>query len=984
MSTTEINNVYDKAFILNQTCKQALDTVTALASKILNCPISIISLSDKNVTWIASIFGASIHELNCSLDLHHAAMMHGDHYAISNAAMHPTLRHHSLVTSKFNLRFYASVPLITDNGDKLGLLSVIDLNPKEISEFDLEILKSLAKNVTAQLSMNLKLNQLQHEHADGEGQRYQLYLEGDNVGDWDWDIINNRANLSENWMQLLGYQANEVSAKAEGWLNRIHRDDRKKVSAKIKRYIQIGEGVFNSEHRMICKDGSVKWILTRCKLLSHTANGKPFKMIGTDFDITKRKLVEIALQESERKFRIIFERNPLGIAIIDSITGVFQQVNPRFSRIVGWSVGDILSMDWMQMTHPDDIKEQAENMELMLKKQTSFHMIKRYLKPDNEVVWVDVTIVPIGFKDASPIHICIIDDITEKRKSQEQLKLLETSISHLNDVVLITEAEPISPPGPRILFVNDAFERMTGFTRDEAIGNTPRILQGPNTQKAQLDQIKKALSSWKPIRVELINYKKDGSEFWMELDITPIADSTGWYTHWVAIERDITERKLAESKIEELAFYDSLTELPNRRLLIDRLKHQLVTVSRSRKHGALFFIDLDNFKSLNDSMGHDIGDLLLIQVAQRLSQSIRKGDTASRFGGDEFVLMLPNLSEIHQEAVKQANIIGKKIMAAFAEPFLLKGTDYLITPSIGIALFSREDADVEKILKKADLAMYQAKAVGKNTICFFSSLMQEIVTKRATLESELWLALDQEQFVLHYQPQISLKTPFGVEALVRWDHPQLGMISPADFIPVAEETSLIIPLGIWVLKCACHQLVIWSKTEGLSNMTIAVNVSVRQFSHISFIDDIKKVIKDTNVDPSKLKLELTESILVSNTEDAINKINILKAMGIGFVLDDFGIGYSSLSYLKQLPLDQIKIDQSFVRDILIDSDDATIVISIIRLAQSLNIDVIAEGVETQGQLDYLSAHGCEKYQGYLFSRPLPILECEKFLLEKTT
>jgi diguanylate cyclase (GGDEF)-like protein/PAS domain S-box-containing protein len=523
---------------------------------------------------------------------------------------------------------------------------------------------------------------------------------------------------------------------------------------------------------------------------------------------------------------------------------------------------------------------------------------------------------------------------------------------------------------------------MTGFTKEEAIGNSPRILQGPNTQKDQLDQIKQALDSWKPIRVELINYKKDGSEFWMELDITPIADSTGWYTHWVAIERDITERKIAENKIEQLAFYDSLTELPNRRLLIDRLKHQLVTVSRSQEHGALFFIDLDNFKNLNDSLGHDIGDLLLVQVAQRLTQSIRKSDTASRFGGDEFVLMLPNLSEIHQEAVNQTNIIGNKLLTAFAQPFLLKGSDYFITPSIGVTLFNHENEDVVNIIKNADLAMYQAKATGKNTICFFSSLLQETVTKRSTLESELRLALDQEQFALHYQPQITLETPFGVEALVRWQHPMLGMVSPAEFIPIAEECGLIIPLGIWILKSACNQLVMWSKIKELSEMTIAVNVSVRQFSHISFIDDIKKVINDTNVDPSKLKLELTESILVSNTEEAINKINLLRAMGIGFALDDFGIGYSSLSYLKQLPLDQIKIDQSFVRDILIDSDDATIAISIIRLAQSLNIDVIAEGVETKGQLDFLKMHGCEKYQGYLFSKPLPIHQCEVFLLEK--
>lgn len=961
-----------------------LDRITALASKLLNCPVSTISLADQNGTWFKSVFGANIDEINSCSDLCAETMHCDSHHLISNAEIHPKACNNPLVTGDFNLRFYAGIPLITEDGYKLGALSIIDFNPRTISMSDLDTLNSLAKIATDQLSLILKLNlnEVQHKSINEKEERWQFALEGNEEGVWDWDIRNHQAIYSGKWLEMLGYEENEISTSADEWINRIHQDDRKKVSTKIERYLQIGKGVFSNEHRVECKDGNIKWILTRGKLVSHTREGKPLRMIGTDLDITERKLNEVTLRESEKLFRIIFERNPLGIAVIDSLTGAIQQVNHKFANIVGRSVELMQSIDWMQITHPDDIKDDVGNMTLMLERQTSgFNMIKRYLKPDGSIVWVDMTVVPIDVKDTYPKHLCIIDDITEKRKSQEQLKLLETSISHLNDVVLITEAEPISDSGPRILFVNDAFERMTGFTREEVIGQSPRILQGPNTQKEELNRIRQALKTWKPIRVELINYKKDGSEFWMELDITPIADSTGWYTHWVAIERDITERKQTENKIEQLAFYDSLTELPNRRLLIDRLKHQLVSCTRSRKHGALFFIDLDNFKNLNDSLGHDIGDLLLIKVAQRLSQCIRKSDTASRFGGDEFVLMLPDLSEIYQQAYKQTNMIGDKIITAFATPFLLKGTNHYITPSIGVTLFSNEDKEVERLLKNADLAMYQAKAAGKNSIRFFNSLMQETVSRRATLEAELRLALDQEQFTLHYQPQITCNSPVGVEALVRWQHPQLGMVSPAEFIPAAEDSGLIIPLGMWVLKKACNQLVLWSKIIELSEMTIAVNVSVRQFSHIGFIDDIKKVIKDTNVDPTKLKLELTESILVSNTEDAIYKINTLKAMGIGFVLDDFGIGYSSLSYLKQLPLDQIKIDQSFVRDILIDSDDATIAISIIRLAQSLNIDVVAEGVETPGQLEFLTEHGCDKYQGYLFSKPLPIDQCEKFILE---
>lgn len=593
-----------------------------------------------------------------------------------------------------------------------------------------------------------------------------------------------------------------------------------------------------------------------------------------------------------------------------------------------------------------------------------------------------MTVVPIDDENGRPRHLCIINDITDKRRSQEQLRLLETSIDYLNDVVLITEAEPFDLPGPKILFVNKAFERMTGYTRDEVIGQTPRLLQGPKTQRSELDRIKTALKKWEPVKVELINYKKNGQPFWIELDITPIADSTGWYTHWVAVERDISERKKSDKKIQRLAFYDALTGLANRRLLLDRLMQQILRCKRTNKYAALFFIDLDNFKNLNDTRGHDIGDLLLKQVAKALHKIVRATDTVSRFGGDEFVIMLADLSDDVDAAYTVTENIAEKIFNLFSSPFKLRGNDYHITPSLGITVFKDRSMDPEQVLKDSDLAMYEAKSSGKNTLRFFNKKIADTFTRKATIESELRSALIRDEFTLYYQPQVNEQGHvFGVEALIRWKHPQLGIVSPADFIPIAEASGLIIPIGNWVLQSACEQLAHWATRPKFKHLSIAVNISARQFIHHEMVSNLESFLRETGADPKKLKLELTETALVENIEEAVNKTIYLNNIGVSLALDDFGVGYSSMTYLQQLRLEQIKIDQSFVRDIPEDSNDAAIAISIISLAKSFDIEVLAEGVETKAQLDFLMMHGCKKFQGYHFSRPLPEEQFEAYMLQ---
>ena len=471
--------------------------------------------------------------------------------------------------------------------------------------------------------------------------------------------------------------------------------------------------------------------------------------------------------------------------------------------------------------------------------------------------------------------------------------------------------------------------------------------------------------------------KKDGALFWCNLvghAINPENMEEG--SIWSFL--DISERKQAEEKINELAFFDQLTGLPNRTLLLDRLRQTMTTTSRTGSYCALLFLDLDNFKTLNDTLGHEMGDLLLKEVAQRLTACVRAGDTSARLGGDEFVMILTNLSIDKRAAANQAEVIGEKIIAALNESYLLKDITYHNTPSIGATLFSGDQAEIEDLLKQADIAMYRAKDAGRNTIRFFDPDMEIIVKKRAALEKDLRNAVQKNQFLLHYQAQMAGGRLTGSEVLVRWQHPERGIVSPADFIPLAEESRLILPLGQWVLETACRQLVQWATHPDMSHLTVSVNVSAHQFHQADFVDQVLDILNKTGANPLLLKLELTESLLVSKVEEIIEKMFALKVKGVGFSLDDFGTGYSSLSYLKRLPLDQLKIDQSFVRDVLTDSNDATIAKTVIVLGQSLGLNVIAEGVETAEQRNFLAGAGCHAYQGYFYSKPLPLESFEEF------
>jgi diguanylate cyclase (GGDEF)-like protein/PAS domain S-box-containing protein len=588
--------------------------------------------------------------------------------------------------------------------------------------------------------------------------------------------------------------------------------------------------------------------------------------------------------------------------------------------------------------------------------------------------WLELRGFPFGAGLA--LHL---RDVSGRRRAQQHLTLLEGSIARLNDIVIITEAAPFRAPGPRIVFVNDAFERRTGYTRDEVIGHSPRFLQGPDTQRAQLDRIRAALEQWERVRVDLINYTRAGEPYWVDLDVSPVWDETRRLTHWVAVGRDITERKRDEEKIQYLAFYDPLTQLPNRQMLLDRL-NEAVGEHGTTRDGALMFIDLDNFKVLNDTLGHQKGDMLLQQVARRLRNCVAKGDLVARLGGDEFVVLLENTPEKPLDPLTAAQVVSQRILDGLGEPYVLPGYLHHSTCSIGVTLFGKNPSSVNELLKQADLAMYQAKAAGRNAVRFFDPEMQAVATANAALASDLRQAWRDNHLKIEYQPQVGMDGRMtGVEALLRWEHPTRGIVQPDQFIPTAEETSLIIPIGHWVLESACAQLAVWANRPDRAHLSIAVNVSVRQFRHPDFIDEVMNCVKRSGIPAGKLKLELTESLLADNLDAAIAKMRNLKDMGVRLSVDDFGIGYSSLSYLKRLPIDELKIDRGFVKDILTDGNDAAIAGTIIGLCRSLGLEVIAEGVETQEQRAFLARQGCHRYQGYLFCRPLPLAQLEAFM-----
>jgi len=603
--------------------------------------------------------------------------------------------------------------------------------------------------------------------------------------------------------------------------------------------------------------------------------------------------------------------------------------------------------------------------------------------------WFAMRVCPVR---GHPEHLLIShDNITQrcladaplvagKADAQEAALHTQTILDNMVDGVITISAQGLMES------FNKAASRIFDFAPEDVLGHNVNMLM-PQPHRGQHDSYLHNYLSTGVERVmgaprEVEGQRRDGTRFPMSLSVSKIARAG--QPIFIGLVRDITLRRAYEDEIRRLAFYDPLTHLPNRRLLMDRLKHAITTSDRTGQHGALMFLDLDHFKQLNDSLGHDVGDLLLQHVAQRLQACVREIDSVARLGGDEFVVLLEGLSIHAHEAAAQTEVIAGKILHALAQPYTLREHAHSSTPSIGVVLFMESNETVDDVLKKADVAMYQAKAAGRNTMRFFDPAMQATASAHAALEQDMRQGLVRGEFVLHYQIQVQMDaqghtTTTGAEALVRWQHPARGMVPPGEFIGLAEDTGMILPLGQWVLETACTQLVAWAQVPHTAHWSLAINVSAAQFAQADFVDRISAALRKTGANAALLKLELTESMLMDNVEDIIVKMNAIKLHGVRLSLDDFGTGYSSLSCLKRLPLDQLKIDQSFVRDLLTDPNDAVIARTVVALGHSLGLKVIAEGVETLEQRNILASMGCDAFQGYYFGRPAPAPELAGFI-----
>jgi diguanylate cyclase (GGDEF)-like protein/PAS domain S-box-containing protein len=574
--------------------------------------------------------------------------------------------------------------------------------------------------------------------------------------------------------------------------------------------------------------------------------------------------------------------------------------------------------------------------------------------------------------DGQVFAVVTLVDISTRRHAEDDLRIAAIAFSSQSGMV-VTDAQA------NILRVNPAFTRLTGYSAEEVVGKTPRVLSsGRHSPEFYRDMWATIIAKgqWQG---QIWNRHKNGKIFSEWLTIAAVVDASGKTTHYVSNFSEITESVAAEARIHRLAYYDALTQLPNRRLLQDRIGQALVAISRNRLHGAVLLVDLDNFMVMNDKHGHDSGDQLLIEVTQRLLLTVRDSDTVARLDGDQFVVVLEELSGQAEEAATLAKQVGEKLAAAIDQPYRINGIDLRCSASIGITLFHMRDS-VEQLLKQAALAMFQAKAAGRNTLRFFDPVMQARIDERSALAGDLHLALSSQQLQLHYQPQLdSGGRVIGAETLLCWIHPQRGSIAPDVFIPLAEESGLIMSIGYWVLNNACTQLHAWSRDENARDLTLAVNVSPRQFADPNFVRQVKAALVASGANPERLKLELTESLALDNVEDTIEKMRLLKDLGITFSMDDFGTGYSSLAYLTQLPLDELKIDRSFVFNLPESTTDGIIARTIITMGRSLSLKVVAEGVETEQQRDFLERHGCHAYQGYLYSKPLPQARFAEFL-----
>ncbi len=975
--------------VLDTASEQAYDDLTLLAAQICQTPTALVSLIDENRQWFKSKVGLSVAETSRDFSFCAHAILEPDKVLeIRDALLDPRFSDNPLVTGDPHIRFYAGAPLVTADGLALGTLSVIDYQPRALSEIQRITLRALSRHVVTLLELRRGVNELMHAEAalrESEErlehkveERTQALLEKERrlrimieTQPECVKIVDASGRLCEmNAAGLAMLEAESLSQVQQHLLLNFILPEYKDTFRALHKRVMEGE-TGKLEFEVLGLKGTRRWLETHAAPI-RDSSGAVTSLLGITRDITETKRVEREIRERERQlFTLIGNLPGVAYRCRNDPDYTVEFISDSIEKLTGYPADDFTHnrRQFGQMIHPSDQARVWQDIQAALQQNLPFELTYRFLTASGTERWAWEK--GQGIKDDHGNLVALegfVTDITERKQAEAQLVLAAKVFEQSNEAFMVTDAYR------NIVMVNPAFTTITGYSEAEALGKSPRLLYSGKQDQDFYRAMWEAINTLGHWQGEILDRRKDGSIYPKWLSISRVHDSQGTVSHYIGIFSDITQHKKNEAHIQKLAHFDALTELPNRVLLNDRITLALSAAQRNRTSLAVMFVDLDHFKNVNDTLGHRIGDALLIEVAKRMKTVVREDDTVSRLGGDEFIFVLPGSD------VDGAAHVAEKLLETVAQRYMIEQYELVITPSIGIAIYPNDGENFEALSQCADIAMYRAKRDGRNTYRFFTPEMQASSVRTLQLENALHHALDRDELYLHYQPQISLQDGriIGAEALLRWRHPEFGMVSPAEFIPIVEDSGQILQIGEWVLRTAVRQLKTWID-NGMAPMTMAVNLSVVQFRHLNLPDMVSQILAEAQLPPKYLELELTEGVAMEDPLGAIAVMDKLHQRGIRISLDDFGTGYSSLNYLKRFKIYKLKIDQSFVRDITIDPDDKAIVSAVISMASSLGMLTIAEGVETEGQLDYLREQGCNEVQGYFFCHPLPADQLEVFI-----
>ncbi|WP_434559823.1 PAS domain S-box protein [Pseudomonas sp. R1-6] len=809
-------------------------------------------------------------------------------------------------------------------------------------------------------------------------ERLDLALDSAQLGTWDWHIPSGMLYGSARAAQLHGLEPKAFHESFDAFFEGVPTEERNNMRNAYRSLREGPAGNYQLTYRVQLPDGSSRYLESRARLYRDD-DGSPLRMAGTLLDITDQVEREQSLAASEEKFATLFQVSPDPICVTHQDDGRFLEINSSFTQTFGWAASDVIGRSADEIGLWDASGSSLQRIERVIREQSlsNVAIVVHHKNGQPLTCVISSRQIHVGNQ---PCIVTTLRDITQQQRSEAALKASEEKFAkafHSSpDAITITECE-----SGRYLEVNDGFCRLTGYRADEVVGHTVYEVGIWAEEKQRTALLAELQLKGRVVHQEMLGRNKRGEILTVEVSVEPITlNETACL---LLTARDVSLLRNAEAQIRHLAYHDPLTNLPNRALLMDRLSQQIALLKRHSLRGALLFLDLDHFKHINDSLGHPVGDTVLKIITARLEASVRLEDTVARLGGDEFVVLLSGLEGTRAAVSEQVQNLADTLRDLLSEPMFLDGQRLQVTPSIGMALIPDHGSTPTDLLKRADIALYRAKDSGRNTSQMFHATMQKAASERLRMETDLRQALARNEFSLHFQPQIDARDNriIGAEALVRWNHPDLGAQSPNEFIKVLEDSGLILEVGTWILDEACNgfkQLIAKGKVDP-QRFKLCVNISPRQFRQSDFVERIESSLSRHGLPYCVLKLEITEGIVIQNLDDTIGKMRRLKKLGVSFAMDDFGTGYSSLTYLKRLPVDTLKIDQSFVRDATSDPNDAEIIRAIVAMARSLNLEMIAEGVETLEQLQFLQGLDCHLYQGYLHSRPLPLEAFERLL-----